>query len=55
MDAINIARGCLIGTENARDTQVSVGKGALRLDRNGAALMSACGRGPFTLTLVSRS
>lgn len=74
MDAINIARGCLIRIEDARDMQVRVDKGALwitqerdtrdvmlqagdsfRLDRDGAALISACGREPFTLISVSRS
>ena len=74
MDAINIARGCLIRIEDARDMQVRVDKGALwitqerdtrdvmletgdtfRLDRDGVALISACGREPFTLISVSRS
>ena len=74
MDVLNLARGCLIRIDDARDMQVRVEKGTVwitqerdtrdvmlepgetfRLDRDGTALMSACGREAFTLVSVSRS
>ena len=55
MNAMNIARGCLITQErDTRDVMLETGA-SFRLDRDGVALISACGGEPFTLISVSRS